>query len=89
MQQPEPLDGALPSRRHSSRQLQEHGLNLGVDRFGRRLARDGDRLDGLTLGDHGQELFLGREQAARRDDRLEQRLDDARVQSPYRRSPPS
>ena len=81
VQQPEPLERALRGR--PTRLPPASGTPPRPRRRPPRAAAfrgRGDRLDRLALGDHAEQFLLGREQAARRDDRLQQRLDDRRVE---------
>ena len=80
VQQPQPLDGALLPGGDAGRELQEHGLHLGVDGLRRHLPGRGDRLDGLALGDQPQQFLLGRSSPPGLITGWSRAADDRRVQ---------
>ena len=80
VEQPQALQRTFGAGRHAFGELDEHGLDLGVDRLGRQSPRRGDGLDRLALGDHAQELLLGRRQTAVRGHRSHEGVDDRGVE---------
>ena len=65
VEEPQPADGPLGSRRDSLGQLDEERLDLGVDRLGRGALGGGDGLDRLALGHPAEQGLLGRGRARR------------------------
>jgi hypothetical protein len=80
VQHPKPAQRALLARGDPGGQLDERCVHGGVDGGRRHALGCGNDLDRLALCDHAEQLLLGGQQAAGRDDRLDQRLDDRWVE---------
>ena len=59
VEQPQSLERPLGAGGDSFRELDEHCLHFGVDRFGRESLGGGDGLDGLALGHHPEKFLFG------------------------------
>ena len=80
VEQPQPTDGPLGSRRDSLGQRHEERFDLGVDRLGGGALGRGDGLDGLALGHPAQQRLLGGRESAMGGDRADQGVDDGGVE---------